>query len=108
MALAVFPAPASGGSFPHGSVVAVGFALLAVWPVLATERGRDEPWGLRLKPAVIASAAMWAGGIWFLLELQVFHAAGVAERALTLAQSLWPFVVVVSCLHLHAPEPRRP
>ncbi|WP_405802831.1 DUF998 domain-containing protein [Streptomyces halstedii] len=38
MLLAFFPAPASGGSLDHGAVVAVGFALLALWPVLAVRR----------------------------------------------------------------------
>ncbi|MEV7479670.1 DUF998 domain-containing protein [Streptomyces halstedii] len=38
MLLAFFPAPASGGSLDHGTVVAVGFALLALWPVLAVRR----------------------------------------------------------------------
>ncbi|AWL42575.1 MULTISPECIES: DUF998 domain-containing protein [unclassified Streptomyces] len=38
MLLALFPAPASGGSLDHGTVVAVGFALLALWPVLAVRR----------------------------------------------------------------------
>ncbi|MEU1371532.1 DUF998 domain-containing protein [Streptomyces sp. NPDC005803] len=37
--LALFPAPLSGGSFAHGTVVVVGFSLLAMWPVLAVRRG---------------------------------------------------------------------
>ncbi|MFD9503044.1 DUF998 domain-containing protein [Streptomyces sp. NPDC060035] len=39
MLLALFPAPSRGGSLDHGAVVAVGFALLAVWPILAVQRG---------------------------------------------------------------------
>ncbi|MER6115789.1 DUF998 domain-containing protein [Streptomyces sp. A0642] len=114
MLLALFPAPLSGGSFPHGVVVTVGFSLLAVWPVLAVRRGvparrplpapgaasadRRAPWGLRPGPSVGASALMWAGGAWFLLALFVLGTAGAAERVLTFGQSFWPLVVVVSCV----------
>ncbi|MEU9064990.1 DUF998 domain-containing protein [Streptomyces sp. NPDC048430] len=115
MLLALFPAPSSGGSFPHGVVVAVGFSLLAVWPVLAVPRstagGRTPsgpgaagvprvvpPWGLRAGPSIMAAALIWLGGAWFLLALFVLDTAGAAERVLTFAQSLWPLVVVLSCV----------
>uniref|UniRef100_A0AAU3H2W6 DUF998 domain-containing protein n=1 Tax=Streptomyces sp. NBC_01401 TaxID=2903854 RepID=A0AAU3H2W6_9ACTN len=116
MLLALFPAPSSGGSFPHGVIVTVGFSLLAVWPVLAVRRGTlvprtsagpgavgivramTPPWGLRLRPSVAAAALMWLGGAWFLLALLVFDIAGAAERVITFAQSLWPLVVVLSCV----------
>ncbi|MFF9687933.1 DUF998 domain-containing protein [Streptomyces sp. NPDC014623] len=115
MLLALFPAPSSGGSFAHGVVVAVGFSLLAVWPVLAVRRGASEPrdapgpraaggpraadppWGLRPGPSLAAAALMWLGGAWFLLALFVLDTAGAAERVLTFAQSLWPLLVVLSC-----------
>ncbi|MFC8226075.1 DUF998 domain-containing protein [Streptomyces sp. NPDC057287] len=122
MLLALFPAPSSGGSFDHGVVVAVGFLLLAVWPVLAVRRstslrratparGADPwprpatpqapamtaPWGLRPVPSVTATALMWLGGAWFLLALFVLDTAGAAERVITFAQSFWPLVVAVSC-----------
>ncbi|MFE3516145.1 DUF998 domain-containing protein [Streptomyces sp. NPDC059166] len=117
MLLALFPAPSSGGSFSHGVVVAIGFSLLAVWPVLAVRRGRGAvareydggpgaaiplradpvPWGLRPVPSVTAAALMWLGGAWFLLALFVLGTAGAAERVITFAQSFWPLVVVVSC-----------
>ncbi|CAM5646598.1 DUF998 domain-containing protein [Streptomyces atroolivaceus] len=116
MLLALFPAPSSGGSYSHGVVVAVAFALLAVWPVLAARRGgpgpRDAaggraaggppaaapPWALRPGPSAMAAAMMWIGGGWFLLALFVLDTAGAAERVLTFAQSFWPLVVVLSCL----------
>lgn len=102
-----FPAPASGGSFPHGSVVTVGFSLLALWPILACVRGAGRrhgtrpPWALRPLPSYTVSALIVAGAAWFLIALELHDAAGIAERVLTTAQSLWPVVVVVSCL-LHA------
>lgn len=98
MVLALFPAPKTGGSLSHGSVVAVGFTLLALWPVLASYRQPLPPWGLRPLPSIAATGTMALGAAWFLFELRVHGAAGVAERAVTIVQSLWPVVVVVSCL----------
>jgi hypothetical protein len=98
LVVALFPAPSSGGSLRHGSVAVVGFTLLAVWPVLAADRGGAAPWGLRPAPAAVATALMGAGAAWFLIEMQGHGAIGVAERVVTSVQSLWPFVVVASCL----------
>jgi hypothetical protein len=42
---------------------------------------------------------MGLGALWFLFEANRHGAPGVAERLVTCTQSLWPFVVVVSCLH---------
>ncbi|MEU0137203.1 DUF998 domain-containing protein [Streptomyces sp. NPDC006296] len=127
MLLALFPAPSSGGSFAHGVVVAVGFSLLAVWPVLAVRRragdppaapvraadplrrptvpprGVTAPWGLRPAPSATAAGLMWLGGAWFLLALYLLDTAGAAERVLTFAQSFWPLVVAVSCFR-HAAD----
>ncbi|MFD9031340.1 DUF998 domain-containing protein [Streptomyces sp. NPDC059567] len=96
--VAVLPAPSSGGSLRHGSVAAVGFVLLAAWPVLAAVRGRTAPWGLRPAPALAATALMGLGAAWFLVEINRHGPAGVAERLVTCMQSVWPFVVVASCL----------
>ena len=96
--LAMFPAPRSGGSLPHGSVVGVGFSLLAVWPVLASRRSGRPPWGLRPVPSIVVTTLMWVGAVWFLIEVQNHGDAGIAERVVTSAVSLWPFVVVASCL----------
>ncbi|MGP3983746.1 DUF998 domain-containing protein [Streptomyces sp. KR80] len=96
--LALSPQPSSGGSVEHGAVVGVGFTLLTVWPVLAADRTGAAPWGLRPAPSILAGVLMWIGATWFLIELQAHGAAGVAERVVTFAQSLWPFVVVASCM----------
>ncbi|WP_190199986.1 DUF998 domain-containing protein [Streptomyces djakartensis] len=102
LAVAVIPAPSSGGSLSHGSIAAVGFSFLAAWPVLAARTGGAVPWGLRPLPSLGATAAMAVGMAWFLVELQLQGAPGVAERAVTTLQSLWPLVVVLSCLHRSA------
>ncbi|MFH8572921.1 DUF998 domain-containing protein [Streptomyces sp. NPDC017993] len=96
--VAMSPTTSSGGSLWHGFVVGVGFTLLAVWPVLAADRGRAAPWALRPAVAITVTALMAVGAACFLIELRGDGAAGIAERVLTTAQSLWPFVVVASCL----------
>ncbi|MEV8565145.1 DUF998 domain-containing protein [Streptomyces sp. NPDC051322] len=98
LALTLVPAPSSGGALKHGAVASVGFVLLALWPLLAADRrGRAVPWGLRFGVSLSASALMCVSAMWFVVELQTGRAPGVAERALTFLQALWPFLVVVSC-----------
>ncbi|MGX1507880.1 UNVERIFIED_CONTAM: hypothetical protein RKD43_006505 [Streptomyces graminofaciens] len=94
----LIPAPSSGGSLQHGSVAVVGFTLLAVWPVLAADRGGAGPWGLRLLPSVVATASIGIGAGWFLIEMNRGGVPGIAERLVTCMQALWPLVVVASCL----------
>ncbi|MEU8519005.1 DUF998 domain-containing protein [Streptomyces sp. NBC_01216] len=107
LAVALNPAPSSGGSLRHGAVAATGFVLLAAWPLLAVPSDRGGPWALRPAPALAASAVMAVGAGWYLLETQGHGAAGVAERFTTGVQALWPFVVVASCLR-HAGTARAP
>ncbi|MFI8420293.1 DUF998 domain-containing protein [Streptomyces sp. NPDC085479] len=96
--VALVPAPSSGGSLQHGSLAAAGFTLLALWPVLAARKDPAAPWGLRPVPALAASLVMGAGALWFLVEINRHGASGVAERLVTCVQSIWPLVVVASCL----------
>ncbi|MCK8433508.1 DUF998 domain-containing protein [Streptomyces sp. D2-8] len=98
LVVAMVPVPSSGGSLSHGSVTAVAFAVLAAWPVLAARAGAAVPWALRPFPSLGATAVMTVGAAWFLIELHLHDVAGVAERAVTTLQSVWPFVVVLSCL----------
>ncbi|MEU5714555.1 DUF998 domain-containing protein [Streptomyces sp. NPDC020403] len=98
LGVALLPVPSSGGSLHHGSVVVVGFTLLAVWPVLAADRGAAAPWGLRPVVSVMVTALIGVGAAWFLVEMSRNGAIGVVERLLTAFQSVWPLVVVASCL----------
>ncbi|NGO09356.1 DUF998 domain-containing protein [Streptomyces sp. HC44] len=107
LVVALFPAPSSGGSLSHGSVVVVGFTLLAVWPVLAADRSGAAPWGLRPAPSIVMTTLMGVGAAWFLVEINRHGDAGVAERVVTCVQSLWPFVVVASCVR-HRQNDRSP
>ncbi|MEU4270005.1 DUF998 domain-containing protein [Streptomyces sp. NPDC026092] len=104
LAVALLPTPSSGGSLRHGSASALGFALLALWPILAAHRGRAAPWGLRLAPALAATALMGLGAVWYLIETQRQGAPGAAERLVTCMQSLWPFLVVTSCLRFSSDD----
>lgn len=104
LVVALLPVPSSGGSLRHGSVAAIGFALLAMWPVLAARRHGAAPWGLRLVPAYAATALMALGALWFVVEIHRGGAPGAAERFVTCMQSVWPFVVVASCLRFSAQE----
>ncbi|MFC8271057.1 DUF998 domain-containing protein [Streptomyces sp. NPDC057271] len=94
----MLPAPSSGGSLEHSSVAVIGFVLLAVWPVLAAVRTGDAPWGLRLAPSIAATALMGVAAAWYLIETERQGAPGVAERLVTCMQSVWPFIVVASCV----------
>ena len=91
---------AAPGSFSlaHALWSALGFALLAAWPLGAYRSGPDEPWALRPATSVGAVAVIVALTGWFLVELLTGGAAlGLAERATGLAQALWPLLVVTSC-----------
>ncbi|MFF6978528.1 DUF998 domain-containing protein [Streptomyces sp. NPDC008343] len=101
--VAMIPPPSSGGSLRHGAAVGVGFALLALWPVLAADHRVAGPWALRPGPALTATAVMLVSAAWFMIEMFQDGPAGVAERLVTAIQSLWPFVVVASCLR-HPPD----
>jgi hypothetical membrane protein len=106
LVVALVPAPSSGGSLSHSSVAVIAFIVLAAWPVLAARTGDSVPWALRPLPALGATAVMTMGAAWFLLELHLHGVAGVAERAVTTLQSVWPFVVALSCLrHCARPTP---
>jgi hypothetical protein len=98
MSLTLAPAPPRGGDLGHGALATTGFVLLAVWPVLAAERREPyAPWGLRPRVTAWATGVMAAGAVFFLLALLLGWAPGAIERALTLAQALWPLLVVASC-----------
>lgn len=99
----LLPTPSSGGSLRHGSVAALAFTLLALWPVLATERGGAAPWALRPGACLAATAAMCAGAVWFLVEANRQGSDGAVERMVTTFQSVWPFVVVLSCVRMSPP-----
>jgi hypothetical protein len=98
--VAFSPVPSTpGGSMRHSSSVVVGYAFLAVWPVLSAYRRRDrQAWALRPAVALAATVLFLLGALWFADEEWGHGDAGLVERVLTSAQALWPLLVVASCL----------
>ncbi len=95
---------AAPGSFslPHALWSALGFALLAAWPLGAYRGGPGVPWALRPNPSIGAVAVIVALTGWFLVELLTGGAAlGLAERLVGFAQAAWPLIVVASCHMTH-------
>ena len=94
--VSVFPDPpvgATGGS-AHSKVAAIGFVLLAVWPVAAWRRA--GPGVLRAAPNVAASVLMAALVLWFQHLLgHPERYEGFWERVLALVQAGWPLIIVL-------------
>ena len=98
MLVALFPQHAGGGSPLHALWASIGFAALAVWPAGAWRRGPRVPWGLRPTVCAVAAGVLVLLLAWFVAEvLTGTGQAGLAERAVGLAQALWPLTVVLSC-----------
>jgi hypothetical membrane protein len=98
MLIAVNPQHSSTGSVPHVIFSLSGVVLMTLWPIGAM---RQDPWA----PAALRPPAAWAYGIftfalllWFTAELFNGSELGLAERAVTADQSIWPLVVVLSVL----------
>jgi hypothetical membrane protein len=98
MLVAVFPQHAGGGSPLHAAWASVGFGALAVWPAGAWRRGPRVRWGLRPAVCAVAVVVLVLLLAWFAVEVVTGAGqAGLAERAVGLAQALWPLTVVLSC-----------
>ncbi len=98
MLIAANPQPRYGGSVPHEVFSLIGVILMTLWPAAAM---RQDPGA----PSALRPPAAWAAGLctlglllWFTAELLGGYQLGLAERAVTAGQSLWPLVVVVSVL----------
>lgn len=90
--------PRHGSSVPHEVFAAAGIVLLTIWPVAAIRRDRGAPPGLRPAAGYGAAAVTLALALWFAAQLPGGEQLGLAERALTAGQALWPLVVTLSVL----------
>lgn len=98
MLVAAYPEHPGGGSIPHTLWATLAFIALAVWPAWARRRDRRAPWALRPAACAAAVAVQAILLAWFLAELAAGSSqTGLAERAVGVAQALWPLVVVLSC-----------
>lgn len=99
LVVAISPEPSNGQfSGRHAVAAAFGFALLAVWPLLASRPGPGIPWGLRPRVALGIFATFVLLLAWFVGQLTTGgDDLGLAERALGVFQVFWPVTVVLSC-----------
>ena len=105
--VALSPEPSGGTSLRHLTATGVGFTALALWPILAAS-ANPGTWALKPRAGYVATALMAACAAWFLIELHGHGAAGLVERILTGAQSVWPLIVVATCLAGRLRTPARP
>ena len=97
MLVAAFPTHL-GGSLVHAWWSGMGFGGLILWPLFARQKSPDVPWGLRPATCVSVTVTLSLLTLWFAAEQASGGALmGIAERTAGLAQTLWPFIVVMSC-----------
>lgn len=98
MLIAAYPQHQNSGSPEHVAFSCLGVILMTAWPLAATRRDGDAPYCLR--PRVTYLAVLLNLGLlaWFTVELFNGPLLGLAERAVTADQSLWPLAVVVSVI----------
>lgn len=101
MLVAAFP-ERLGGSSVHAFWAGLGFAGLVLWPAFARRRGADGngdvPWALRPWTRAQVTATLAALTLWFAAEEATRGPMmGLAERTAIIAQTVWPFLVVLSC-----------
>lgn len=102
--VAVFPTNATGTSTAHLVAASLAFGALAIWPAFAGQRSEGHPQLLHPRASLIASAVLLLLVGWFVLELaKGSPRVGVAERAVAVAEALWPLAVVLSLKRKRAP-----
>ncbi|HEX5660631.1 MAG TPA: DUF998 domain-containing protein [Polyangiales bacterium] len=91
--VALFPEQPDHTSFMHDFGAGLAFFTLAAWPVFAID---ERVWATRRNVAIAASATMLTLLAWFLATLFGVPALGLVERALAVAEALWPLIVLES------------
>jgi hypothetical membrane protein len=92
--VAAFPQPAHGNSIPHTVAATLAFTSLGVWPAFAGRRSTRAPL-LTLPVSALATVALLGLVVWFAAEIHGGQ-RGLAERAASGAQALWPLAVVLT------------
>jgi hypothetical membrane protein len=96
MLIAANPQHRHSGSPAHEAFSLIAVVILTLWPVTAIRRAPDAPVALRPRVAYAAAGLNLALLLWFTAELFGGPQLGLAERAVTADQALWPFVVVLT------------
>lgn len=97
--LAAFAQPDHGSTNFHLAFAALGLVTLAVWPLTVVQRSASR-FPLRRRDAIL-SAALSAVLLGWLAQAVSGTTLGLAERAVTFQQELWPLLVVLA---LRLPE----
>ena len=98
MLIAAYPQHQHSGSPEHEAFSFLGVVLMTIWPLAAIRRDPDAPHCLRPRVAYLAVLFNLVLLVWFTIELFNGPLLGLAERAVTADQSLWPLAVVVSVI----------
>jgi hypothetical membrane protein len=98
MLIAAYPQHTHSGSPEHEAFSFVGVVLMTLWPLAAIRGDPGTPYCLRPRVAYMAVLFNLALLVWFTIELFNGPLLGLAERAVTADQSLWPLAVVVSVI----------
>jgi hypothetical protein len=96
MLIAANPQHSTTGSVPHVIFSFTGVVLMTLWPVAAMRQDPGTPFALRPPAAWAYALVTLSLLLWFTAELFNGAELGLAERAITADQSLWPLVVVLS------------
>jgi hypothetical membrane protein len=85
------------GSMRHAIVAGLGCAVMTAWPLASLRREPWAPAGLRPAATFAVTGFLLALVAWFCLEVVTGgDMIGLAERAVTGVQTLWPLVVVAT------------
>jgi hypothetical membrane protein len=98
MLIGLNPQAAHGGSLPHEAFSLIGVVVMTLWPLAAIRKDLGAPFGLRPAAAYATTALTLVALAWFTIELFNGPQLGLAERAVTVDQSIWPLIVVLSVL----------
>ena len=107
MLIAVYPQHIHSGSPAHEAFSVAGVVVMTVWPVAASRPDPDAPYCLRPRVTYLAVLVNLGLLAWFTIELFNGPLLGLAERAVTVDQAVWPLAVVLSVFTASArgPEP---
>lgn len=101
VAVAVFAEPARGSSSVHVASAGIAMVALSLWPLTVAVRGASGVLGVRA--CLAAGMTELALLAWLGIEIRGGTQLGVAERAATAAQVLWPLAVVLAARRAGAP-----
>lgn len=97
LVVAFSPQPMAGSSLRHELAAGLSCAAMTAWPLFGLRREPWTPFGLRPAPSIWATGLVTAILAWFCTEVVTGGGMiGLAERALTGAQTVWVLFVVLT------------